>query len=778
MLNEIGKAPPRVLLVFRGVAIAHLVAGLIALAMVATTPQLSSRFAVASSSFASVIVLLSLLGAWRPVWVMTSIYARPRELAVSLLALAVAANTAFGLEYGPLFGWSLCAIATGAGQLPGRSWLGYGLAGAFLTLIGTTLVGRVHGLAGDQLQGGVLLGALAGLVNAAFFGTRIHKIIQRLQRLELTFRQEGSRPAQLRAALPELDLERREVMTLIDDAERAAATLSEARGQDLLHGVAQSRRAIARSLDGQISVEGSGLRAMLALQLRAWSHLWTAGGMAYELSVSDAADEVAVDILRAVKVAVDEQLDNIHRYGAPGGLVRVVAEVLDDFLVVEMRNASHASPVDSVREGLGYGTSIAAAALRRVAGTIYRSADGHGGHSTELTVPLLRTVRPLSMDHLDLGSTNHAAQVAQWLSVGFRAFRCMTAIGMVASSALDLPDRQRAFGTPLAVVAVVSVELLFARAGLRGERMNTKRWAWAACAVAIVTSAVLPQADRYQSAPWAAMVLLELAWRGGWGSWIGGEVLRTAGVLSTMYLPPKSEGRAYAAQLLVPWLFGVAAGSAHRLLRPAYELQQQLGTASERFSCLQSFARSSAARHSVIAPLGESLDRLPVQYESLRARVDKLYAKMLLSTETADRLYPPQVALHESVKETLEAVVSVPVACLGFDAIMIPRPVFAGAGLDAYARRAAILDDVAAFAEDMLLTAVRPTMWGRRRLMAVVVEASQRDDSAVVLLVATVPRSSPSAAVERQYVLRSSSGVTVRPAVSGWEVTIEPHALA
>ncbi len=769
----------RTLLVFRGIAVGHLVAGLFALGFVVATPELATPSATAAGVVSAVIVVLSAVGAYRSEWMERFIYSRPRERAILLLVAAVAANAIFPFGYGPLYGWTLAAVATGAGQLRGRGWLAYGLVAALLSLIGAGLSGQLDHLGADRHAGTVLIGSPLGLINAAFFGTCVHKVIQRLRRLELTARQEGERPARLRAALPDVERLQRAAVVLIDDAERVARGLSDASARGLLEGVARSRGAASRLIaDGPRADEGAGLRAMLGLQLSSWSHLWTAREMTYVLAVSAAADEIAVPVLEAVQRALVEVLDNVDRHGALGGVVRIDAAVVEDFLVIDLHNDLDPSPRRPTREGTGFGKSSAASALRGVGGTIAFRTEAGRRHCATLTVPLLRAQSAASADELDLRSTNHAAQVSRWLSSAFRSFRRVAALGMLAAAAADLPGSQGRLAAPAAVVAAITAELLLARAGLRGERSGAMRWVIAASATAIAASALMPQADRYQTAVWAALVLVELAWRGGWRWWIGAEALRTTAVVTTMFIPAGEAGLAYSAQVLLPWLFGLGAVAAHRVMRPTFELQQQLGTAAERFSSLQSFARSIAARHSLIAPLGESIDRLPGEHESLRERIDALYREMLVSAADVDKLYPPQVTLRESIEETLEAVLNVPVRCLGFDEILIAPRGFTGAQMDAHARRAGVLDDLAAFAEQHLLDAVEPTVWGDPRLESVTVEATQGDDGALLLLVSTVPLGDVSDAAERQQVLRSASGVTVHFSMRTWSVTIDPQALA
>lgn len=762
---------------FRGIAVAHLISGLLGLGLVLSTPM-SRTSADVAGALCLLIAGLSVAGMCYPDRLEPLIFGHPRELAIALLVAAAAVNTAFGLSYGPLFGWSLCAIATGAGQLPGRGWLSYGLAAALLSVIGTTLVGDSGGLAHDRVAGSVLVGATVGLINAAFFGTRMNLVIRRLRRLELTARQEGDRPKRLRAAIPDLERHGAEAVALIDDAERATAMLPQSSAQDLLAGIVTSRQTVARVIEGDGVAAGTGLRAMLDLQLSAWSHLWTARGMTYSLTVSAAADEVPVRMLSAIREALHELLDNVYHHGAPGGLVRVDGSVSEDFLVIELRNDLDRSPREAVREGGGYGTARATAALRRVGGTITLRQEPAGQHSATLRLPLLRADTAATADQMDLRSTNHAAQVARWLSVAFRAFRWATAIGMLATSAWDLPDGEGRVAFPIALVAAGAVELLLHRAGLRGMRPDALRWTLAACLVAIVASAVMPQADRYQSAPWAAIVLLELAWRNGWLWWIAAEALRSAAVLLTMSVPADEAARAYAAQLLLPWLLGIGAAAAHRLMRPVYELQRELGTASERFSSLQRFARSLAARHTLIAPLSAVVDGLPAENDTLRTRLDDLHRRMLISAKQVDTLYPRQVSIRDSIRQTFEAVLNVPVECARFDDIIIAPRVYAGAAVDTHAQRAAILDDLAFFAEQHLLNAVEPSAWGQPRLQSLIVEASQQDDGTVVLSVETVPKSGVADVREHERVLRSASGVTVHASTRSWEVTIDPHALA
>lgn len=768
----------RTQMVLRGVALAHAIAGLMGLAIVVSTPQLVEPSAAAAGAVLGLIVLISAIGVVRPALVARFIYGRPRELAIGMLCAVVAGTTVFSSPPFPLLCWSVVAIATGGAQLPRRGWLAYGLAATLLTLTATTLIGRNGALLADRSAGLILFGVPIALINAAFFGTQLNKVVQRLRRLELTARQEGDRPVRLREALPDLERHRQEALAVIDDAERVAATLPHAPARELLDGVAQSRRAIALTLDDQPTSDSAGLRSMLQLQLSSWSHLWTVREMRYMLEVSEGADRVSVDILRTVQQALAELLDNVDRHGAPGGLVCVSASVVDDFLVLELENAVSSSPRRPQREGHGYGTISVAATLRPMGGTIKLGAQSDQRHRITLRLPLLQADQPEGGGLLDLRSTNHGAVVAQWLSVALRSSRWVTGAMMLASTALDLPDGQGRLGVPVAVIALVVVELLLARAGLRGERSDSTAWVVAASGVAILTSAFLPQADKYQSAGWAAMVLLELAWRGGWRWWISADALRTLAVVPTMYLPAGLEGRAYAAQLTFPWLFGFGAMALHGLMRPIYDLQQQLGTATERFSSLQSFARSFAARHSVIAPLGDSIDRLEGNTSALRARIDDLYERMCASAEDVDRLYPPQVSLRDSIRETLQSVLGVPVTCSGFEAIIVPQRRFSGARLDAAARRAAVLDDLASFAEEHLLNAIEPTAWGQRRLQALRVEAAQQDDGVVVLLVSTIPTAEVSDAPERQQLLRSASGVAVRVSARNWEVVVDLHALA
>ncbi len=181
-----------------------------------------------------------------------------------------------------------------------------------------------------------------------------------------------------------------------------------------------------------------------------------------------------------------------------------------------------------------------------------------------------------------------------------------------------------------------------------------------------------------------------------------------------MSVPADGTARAYTAQLLLPWLLGAGAAAAHRLMRPVYELQRELGTASERFSSLQRFARSLAARHTLIAPLSAVVDGLPEEHDRLRTRLDDLYRRMLTSAKQVDSLYPRQVSISDSIRQTFEAVLNVPVECQRFVAVIIAPRTYAGASVDADAQRGAVLDDLAFFAEQHLLNAAEPSAWQPR----------------------------------------------------------------
>lgn len=88
----------------------------------------------------------------------------------------------------------------------------------------------------------MLLGATVGLINSTYFGTRMNLVIRRLRRLELAARLEGDRPKRLREAIPDLERHGVEAVALIDDAERATATLPRTSAQELLAGILTLRQ--------------------------------------------------------------------------------------------------------------------------------------------------------------------------------------------------------------------------------------------------------------------------------------------------------------------------------------------------------------------------------------------------------------------------------------------------------------------------------------------------------------------------------------------------------
>ena len=242
--------------------------------------------------------------------------------------------------------------------------------------------------------------------------------------------------------------------------------------------------------------------AMLDLQLSAWSRLWTARGMTYGLTVFATADEVPVETSSAIQEALHELLDNVDRHGARGGLVHVDASVSEDFLVFELRNHLEWSPRGASREGSRYGAARATTAPRHIDGTITlrqshpsSTAQRCGCRYWAPSHQPCRSDGPAVDQPRGAGRALAVSRLSRF-SVG----DCDRHAGDVCSGpprcrgSRRLPGCGHGGGLWLRAPSPT-------RRAAQHSSPDALSWTLAACSIAIVASAVMPQAVRYQQHP-------------------------------------------------------------------------------------------------------------------------------------------------------------------------------------------------------------------------------------------------------------------------------------
>lgn len=265
----------------------------------------------------------------------------------------------------------------------------------------------------------------------------------------------------------------------------------------------------------------------------------------------------------------------------------------------------------------------------------------------------------------------------------------------LGSSAVDVGSSAHLVSYGLLTLAFVApAEGLLAFAGLRGEHPNRGRLVFIAAVLAIAASGAIPQGTRYTTNGWAAMVLLELAWRYGWKAWIFGEIARIPTV-SLMMDTAHGLAPAISAQIVLPLGVGLVAVFANRLMEQAEQLERRIGTSSERWSTICEIVGSAAYRHDVLAPVLEAapdiehplIRRLAQISEQLSSSLNELRAKTEVSED-----------LQQTIKDVFEAVLEDVAIDVAVQVIPEDPQSYPGAAIDRFGRRAKLLDGLGGLA--------------------------------------------------------------------------------
>lgn len=396
-----------------------------------------------------------------------------------LFIAAVAAST--GMAFGALSFAGFAFVALGGALVPGRWWVAYGSLAAVLTLLAGFATGENRDLPAQHFAGWVLVGVSVSCVNFAFFGHELGRIAVRLRRLEGVLALERERIAALLGAVAPL---RALLDTIANGALRAERAATGLRGIDrarLLEGVVRSRAAAA-ALRSELpgSADRAGLRVRLEELARSYAHLTVSGRVRLDVRVEPRADRVPAPAAECVERTVLRALDNVCDHAARLGdacpLSRVRIDVTTCSSDEWLRCAIEDDAGGAVPGDYGEGSALSAAAARSLGG---RFSYEQGEHGVRAVLELPRTAgRSLVQDEEHPGERIVPAAVRS-LSRMLRATRRTQAIALVAQG-VDIAGGTLVQPIATSAIAVLAVEALMHRAGLRGERPDGSRWVLAA----------------------------------------------------------------------------------------------------------------------------------------------------------------------------------------------------------------------------------------------------------------------------------------------------------
>lgn len=744
-------------MLYRGLALVLLAGGLSGVMYASVTGEQSAAQRIVSAAVGLLIAVASVWLALHPRRFAGLLHARaPLVIAFGLLFIAaVAACT--GMAFGALSFAGFAFVALGGALVPGRWWVAYGSLAAALTLAAGFATGENRDLPAQHFAGWVLVGVSVSCVNFAFFGHELGRIAVRLRRLEGVLALERERIAAVLGAVAPLRALLDTIAGIALCAERAAAGLPGIDRARLLEGVARSRAAaLALRSDLPDSVDGPGLRVRLEELTGSYAHLTVARRVRLDVYVEPLADRVPARVAECVGKTVLRALDNVCDHAARLGdacalrRVQITVSTADgDALLrcVIEDDAGGAAPYD-----WGEGSELSAAAARSLGG---RFCYEQGEHGVRVVLELPRTAGCALVQREDHPRERIVPAAVRSLSRMLRATRRTQAIALVAQG-VDVAGGTLAQPIATSAIAVLTVEALMHRAGLRGERPDGSRWVLAAVGVAIVASGAIDQADRFQTSGWAAMVMLEVAWRQGWRPWLASEIVRAIVVVLTLSAPTVGFVRGFGVQVLFPFGIGILAFATNRLAHVSETLEAQVGSAGERWTAIQTAVAAAQQRHDVIKPLQEAIEDSSVAPETLALseRLDALAGELQDRITALSRTCAPARNLLLTIRDTLSVMLApVPVKMTAQEVSLDGPSFYPGALIERYGRRTALLDLLAKIAE-ACQEACPPHPWGSPRLRRLDVSLHQASPyDPIYVTVLPIPAGRPTRSLDGEVAL-------------------------
>ncbi len=678
-------------LLYRGSAAVHIAGGAIVLSSgIAQHNRLAVLIGVLIVAGASVMAL-------RPDWWATLLLGRHgRWIVVAALASAFAAIFT-GYVNEPFFMESAFLVATAAAILPPGQWSYFAALAIAIRLFGAVLDGGVAG-AWNHHYAAWLAGSCLAYLTACFFGALCGAIALRMRPLEAVAGREEERIETFERARSRIRAEHARIRPLLDHLEHLAASMtSGGEEQALLRGVLQSRRLLERQ-DEAHPRELVGLEGLLGALADSYSHLTARRHVQIEVSVAPFFEDLPVLLASDLCSWAGRALDNVAKLPNSSPLSRVrisVSSLGSDWLrmVVEDDGAG------SVPTQTGEGTSFVRSESLAHGGR-FHYAKGKRGVKAVHDIPLIgqgsTTLAYTAEGKLRTADSERITPyTAHELSRVIRATRWTAAAILIGASAFDVGGSAHLIAYGLLTVAFVApVEGLLALAGLRGEHPNRGRLVFIAATLAIVASGVIPQGTHYTTNGWAAMVLLELAWRYGWKAWVLGEIARILTVSLTM---DTSHGLAPAisAQIVLPLGVGLVAVFANRLMGQAEQLERRIGTSSERWSTICEIVGSAAYRHDVLAPVLGAVPKIDHPVIRRLGRINEELTSSLSELRTKTEVSED---LQQTMKDVFEAVLEDVVIDVMVQIIPEDPSSYPGAAIDRFGRRAKLLDGLGGLA--------------------------------------------------------------------------------
>ncbi|MDQ3029007.1 MAG: hypothetical protein M3R09_03035 [Actinomycetota bacterium] len=669
-------------------------------------------------------------GTWlwrRPRQFAKVLHERPSLVAACGLLFMTAVAAGSGVAFAPLWFPALVVLAVGAFVVTdGRWWLAYGLLAAGLALAAGFASGENADLLGRDVAGRVWFASSVYMISAAYFGRTYGGLAIRLRRLELVLARERDRIAEVSAAVTVFRALLVQFGRLADDVETAAKRLPVDGGADSLNKVRLARDALTR-LDPE---REPGLGAMLE-DVAAFA---APRGVRWHVSVASGCDAVSLRIAEAIKQIVMRALINVDRHAKDPTEVRIDVRASQRGLRCTVQDDGGGTPPERYGEGSRHSEKRAAA----MGGRFFYEQAGAG---VRVVVELPLSGQPTLTDAEDHPRQMLSTLVKAQISRILRAVRWAAALGMIAISAFDVPEADPVRNTVLAISAALTAEFFMYRAGMREQRRAHPAWLMGALLVAIAASGLIDQTDRFQTSGWVAAILLEVAWRNGWSQWMLAEMVRIPVVVLTLRTPTAGLPLGLAEQVLFPIVTGVLALAAHALVGRTEQLEQAVGSARERWTTITTAAGAIAARHDVVELLDVALDKLDglPEHPALAARVQTLSDNLLTRHNALTETCSEVGDLLETVRWTIAVVIAPVPVDFRADDIHYAQPIaYAGAKIERFGSRNALLDCVAKFAE-ATLQSCPPRPWGSPGLSRLNLRAYQTDPDWIDLIATPIP---------------------------------------
>jgi hypothetical protein len=771
---------------YRATALTIAGAGMFGLAFAAVTTGQTRAQQLACLAVGFALAAVGVSFAARPVDLEHLFHGRPAAVAAFGLLFVTAVAAGSGMANTPLWFASGICVALGAAALPGWWWLPYGVLAALLSLAGGFATGENLHLGAQHAAGWVLFGAPLMFVNAGYVGHVLGAVILRLRRLEGVLASERDRIGTVFEALAPITALRAGIGAVLEDIAGVARRLPADEGAAVLGGVTDSRAALHRFQDTLPDSAGPpGLDVLLEELCRQCTQLTIGHGARLHVLVAPGCEQVPVRIGEAIKQIVRRALDNTDDRCAELGPhhAPVTVEIRVDRS--GSRHPLRCTVTDDaggvVPTEYGEGSEYSRRTAHNLGG-VFRYEQGPQGVRAAAEFP--ETAGPRLSDADDQPRERITPAVARAASLIFRSTRWAAGLSMIAEGALDV-TRGGLFGRAiLAAVAAVAVELLLARAGLRGQRSSAaaRPWVAAAVVVAIAASGAVRQADQFQTAAWAATVMLEVAWRYGWKPWLIVELARVGVVAATLQAPTAGVGFGVVSQVLFPFGVGIIAAGAHELVELTLKLETQVGSASERWTAIRTAVAAADARHDVVGEVSKAIDRvLPAitgeadlrELTVLRDRLERRSGDLTHRLGRISRTCGPARNLEATIRDTIGTMVAPARVELVADEIVSTEEKYAGSIIDRFGRRTALIELLAKVAE-ACMAHCPPYPWGTPRLQSLHVNVSQPNPlGRVQITVTPVPARRARRSLESEVALfAASAGADVQEGLASGTFTL------